>query len=74
MGKLTLESKVPHSKLWGITGKGAALPQVTNGAAFLPPASWGVSSGDFYEFEEVLLNQENNGISHQPLLTLSVQS
>jgi len=34
-----LYSKVPHSKLWGITGKGATLPQVTDGAAFLPPAS-----------------------------------
>ena len=25
--------------LWGITGKGATLPQVTDGSAFLPPAS-----------------------------------
>ena len=33
------DSKLPHSKLWGITGKGAAPFQVTDGAAFIPPAS-----------------------------------
>ncbi len=32
-------SKLPHSKLWGITGMGATLPQVTDEAAFIPPAS-----------------------------------
>jgi S1-C subfamily serine protease len=44
-----LVSKEPHSKLWGITGKGATPHRVTNGAAFIPPASWGVFSGDFYK-------------------------
>ena len=42
-------SKEPHSKLWGITGKGATPHRVTNGTAFIPPASWGVFSGDFYK-------------------------
>jgi hypothetical protein len=32
-------SKMPHSLVWGITGKGAAPPQGTDGAAFVPPAS-----------------------------------
>jgi hypothetical protein len=31
-------SKAPHSKLWGITGKGAPLPQVTDGLRFLSPS------------------------------------
>jgi len=32
-------SKLPHSKLWGITGKGAAPLRDTDEAAFIPPAS-----------------------------------
>ena len=31
-------SKVPHSKLWGITGKGAAPPKVTGRGRFHPPS------------------------------------
>ncbi len=50
-----VRSKVPHSKLWGITGKGAAPPQGTDEAAFLPPASWGVSSGGFDEYGQAFL-------------------
>ena len=30
-------NKAPHSKLWGITGRGTAPPQVTDEAAFIPP-------------------------------------
>lgn len=32
-------SKLPHSKLWGITEKGATPIQITDGTAFIPPAS-----------------------------------
>jgi len=66
------KSKVPHSKLWGITGRGTAPPQAMNGAAFLPPASWGVSSGEFYEKAAIrplvklasLLAEDNNNQRH----------
>ena len=33
------QSKAPHSKLWGITGRGTAPPQVTDEAPFIPPSS-----------------------------------
>ncbi|HET6478356.1 MAG TPA: S41 family peptidase [Dehalococcoidales bacterium] len=44
-----LESKVPHSLLWGITRRGATPHQITDEAAFILPASWRVFSGDFYK-------------------------
>jgi len=37
-------SKLPHSKLWGITGKGATPLQVTDEAAFIPQQAEGYSA------------------------------
>ena len=50
-------SKAPHSKLWGITGKGTTPHQLTDGAAFIPPPSCRVLSGEFYKMNVCILLQ-----------------
>ena len=47
-------SEAPHSKLWGITGRGTAPTQIADEAAFIPPVlPWKerVFNGDFYKKE-----------------------